>query len=47
MLCCVHAVTPACIITGFLGAGKTTLIEHILASKGDLRVGVLVNEVRL
>jgi G3E family GTPase len=35
---------PCTLITGFLGSGKTTLVRHILASKADLRVAVLVNE---
>jgi G3E family GTPase len=35
------------LITGFLGAGKTTLIRHLLSSglNGDARVAVIVNEV--
>lgn len=32
------------LITGFLGSGKTTVLNAILASIGDLRVGVIVNE---
>ncbi|GAQ81396.1 hypothetical protein KFL_000790210 [Klebsormidium nitens] len=35
---------PCTLVTGFLGSGKTTLVRHILASKGDLRIAVLVNE---
>ncbi|CAI5500082.1 unnamed protein product [Closterium sp. Naga37s-1] len=32
------------LVTGFLGCGKTTLLQHVLKEKGDLRVAVLVNE---
>ncbi len=35
---------PCTVITGFLGAGKTTLVRHVLAHAGGLRVAVLVNE---
>ena len=35
---------PCTIVTGFLGAGKTTLIRHVLASAGGRRLAVLVNE---
>ncbi|CAI7919983.1 unnamed protein product [Closterium sp. NIES-54] len=32
------------LVTGFLGCGKTTLLQHVLKEKGHLRVAVLVNE---
>ncbi|MGY3033992.1 G3E family GTPase [Bradyrhizobium sp. USDA 4354] len=35
---------PATIISGFLGAGKTTLINHLLHNPGDDRLAVLVND---
>ncbi len=35
---------PATIITGFLGAGKTTLIRHILANAGGRRLALIINE---
>jgi cobalamin biosynthesis protein CobW len=38
------AKIPVTIVTGFLGAGKTTLIRHLLANPGGRRLAVLVNE---
>jgi cobalamin biosynthesis protein CobW len=35
---------PATIITGFLGAGKTTLVRHMLENAGGRRLAVIVNE---
>src|SRR3712207_9388215 len=35
---------PATIVTGFLGAGKTTLIRHLLAHAQGRRIGLIVNE---
>ncbi len=35
---------PATIVTGFLGAGKTTLIRHLLAHAGGRRIALIVNE---
>lgn len=35
---------PATIITGFLGAGKTTLIRHLLAHANGKRIAIIVNE---
>src|SRR5262249_21976710 len=35
---------PCTIVTGFLGAGKTTLIRHVLANAGGRRLAGLVNE---
>jgi len=35
---------PATIITGFLGAGKTSLVRHLLARANGRRLAVVVNE---
>ena len=35
---------PCTIVTGFLGAGKTTLIRHVLASVQGRKLAVIVNE---
>jgi cobalamin biosynthesis protein CobW len=35
---------PATVITGFLGAGKTSLVRHLLAHAHGRRLAVLVNE---
>ena len=35
---------PVMIVTGFLGSGKTTLVNHILAQQTGLRIAVMVNE---
>ncbi|WP_373540778.1 GTP-binding protein [Chamaesiphon sp.] len=35
---------PVTIVTGFLGSGKTTLINHILTGQQDRKVAVIVNE---
>jgi cobalamin biosynthesis protein CobW len=35
---------PATVITGFLGAGKTSLVRHLLAHANGRRLAVVVNE---
>jgi G3E family GTPase len=35
---------PITIITGYLGAGKTTLVNNILAGGHDMRIAVIINE---
>jgi cobalamin biosynthesis protein CobW len=35
---------PCTVVTGFLGAGKTTLIRHLIENAGGRRLAVLVNE---
>ena len=38
------ARVPCTIVTGFLGAGKTTLIRHVIANAQGRRLAVIVNE---
>ncbi len=38
------AKIPATIVTGFLGAGKTTLIRHVLENAKDRRLALVINE---
>lgn len=38
------AKVPCSIVTGFLGAGKTTLVRHVLQNAGGRRLAVIVNE---
>ena len=38
------AKVPCTIVTGFLGAGKTTLVRHVLENAEGRRLGVIVNE---
>lgn len=35
---------PCTVVTGFLGAGKTTLIRHLLENAGGKRLAIIVNE---
>ncbi len=35
---------PATVITGFLGAGKTSLIRHLLQSAGGRKLALIINE---
>ena len=35
---------PATVITGFLGAGKTTLIRHLITNSGGRKLALIINE---
>lgn len=35
---------PVLIVAGFLGAGKTTMLNHLLRDDGGTRIGVVVND---
>jgi len=37
-------LTPITVVTGFLGAGKTTLVNYILKEQQDWKIAVLENE---
>lgn len=39
-----NAKIPATVITGFLGAGKTTLIRHMLQEAKGRRIALIINE---
>lgn len=36
---------PVTVLSGFLGAGKTTVLNHILRNRENLRVAVIVNDM--
>ncbi|KAL3914889.1 MAG: hypothetical protein SGPRY_007463 [Prymnesium sp.] len=36
---------PITLLSGFLGAGKTSMLKHLLHNKQGLRIGVIVNDV--
>jgi G3E family GTPase len=39
-----NAPIPVTIVGGYLGAGKTTLVNHLLRRRGERRIAVLVND---
>ena len=36
---------PVTVLSGFLGAGKTTLMNHVLNNRHGLKVAVIVNDM--
>lgn len=36
---------PVTVLSGFLGAGKTTVLNHVLSQRHDMRVAVIVNDM--
>ena len=36
---------PVTVLSGYLGAGKTTLVNHLLANPGEHEIAVIVNEM--
>ena len=37
---------PATVVTGFLGAGKTSLIRHLVENAGGRRLALVINEFK-
>ena len=40
-----NKIVPITVLTGYLGAGKTTLINHVLSNQEGYRVAVIVNDI--
>ena len=38
-------IVPITLLTGYLGAGKTTLINHVLNNQKGYKVAVIVNDI--
>ncbi len=39
-----HKKIPVLIVTGFLGAGKTTIINHLLKTRDTQKIAIIENE---
>lgn len=37
--------TPVLLLTGYLGSGKTTLVNHILSNRQNIKFAVIVNDI--
>ena len=40
-----NTITPILLLTGYLGSGKTTLVNHILTNKKGIKFAVIVNDI--
>ena len=40
-----NKITPITLLTGYLGAGKTTLMNHVLSNQEGYKVAVIVNDI--
>ena len=38
-------ITPILLLTGYLGSGKTTLVNHILSNERGIKFAVIVNDI--
>ena len=40
-----NKLVPVSLLTGYLGAGKTTVLNHVLANQQGYKVAVIVNDI--